>query len=97
MATLYVTEYLGARAPGPIAPADPLAEQTVTYTTSAASSAFNASTTVVRLVSKTDAYIAFGTNPTATASSMLLPAGVVEYFRVEQSSSYKVAAYDGSS
>ena len=35
---------------------------------------------VVRVVSSTDCHIAFGANPTATATSMLLPAKVPEYF-----------------
>lgn len=35
---------------------------------------------VVRVVSTTDCHIAFGANPTATATSMFLPAKVPEYF-----------------
>lgn len=35
---------------------------------------------MVRLVATTDCHVAVGTNPTATTSSMLLPAGVPEYF-----------------
>jgi hypothetical protein len=35
---------------------------------------------VVRVVSTTDCHIAFSANPTATASSMFLPAKTPEYF-----------------
>lgn len=40
-------------------------------------------TSIIRLFSTTDCWIAFGTNPTAVkeaAGSMFLPAGIVEYF-----------------
>lgn len=49
---------------------------------SAASPAFTNQTTIVRVVSTTDCHIRFDGTPTATTSSMLLPANVVEYFRV---------------
>ena len=57
---------------------------------SAQSSAHAATTNVVRLVSTTDCHVSFGSNPTATTSSMYLPANQVEYFLV--AASEKVAA-----
>lgn len=45
---------------------------------SAATAALDAS--VVRVVSTVDCYLAFGSAPTATNSSMFLPANTVEYF-----------------
>jgi hypothetical protein len=38
--------------------------------------------TVARVVSTTNCHVAVGTAPTATTSHAYLPAGVVEYFRV---------------
>jgi|694.fasta_scaffold57624_7 hypothetical protein len=59
------------------------ASQAVAYTgTAAASNAFNAQTSVVRVVATTDCFISTGANPTATTSSAYLPAGTVEYIRV---------------
>jgi len=64
---------------------------TVSVSSSSAQSAAHAATTnVVRLVSTTDCHVAFGSSPTATTSSMYLPANQVEYFLV--AASEKVAA-----
>jgi hypothetical protein len=44
-----------------------------------------AGVTIVRLFSTVDAWISFGSNPTAAAegaSSMFLPGGIVEYFQI---------------
>lgn len=49
---------------------------------SAQSAAFQAGTRFVRIVATTDVYLAFGSNPTATSTGILLPAGVVEVFPV---------------
>ena len=57
---------------------------------SAASAAFSDQTQIVRVASTTDCFITFNGTPTATSSSMYLPAGVVEYFRVTPG--HKVAA-----
>lgn len=38
--------------------------------------------TVVRLTCTEDCYVAFGSNPTAAASNMTLPADSVEYFKM---------------
>lgn len=57
--------------------------QTRTSTSSSAqSSAIGAGTTIVRLVCTEDCHVAFGSNPTATTSSMYLPANTPEYFGV---------------
>ena len=66
--------------PGSAFPAvKPGAPQVVAYVGSSVQSAAIGGT-VVRVVSTTDCHIAFGANPTATATSMLLPARVPEYF-----------------
>ena len=98
MASLYVTEFSGCvkgthNAPAALTP--PVAEQKVSYTTAASSSAFNAATTLVRLVGSADAWVAFVASPTATVSSMYLPSGVVEYFAVRKN--HKLSVYDGAS
>jgi hypothetical protein len=64
--------------------------QAVAYTTSAQSAAFAAATTQVRLTSTTDAYVAFGANPTATNANFLLPALTPTVFTV--TGGQKVAA-----
>lgn len=65
--------------------------QALSFDSSAKSSAVAATTTVVRLCATTDCYVLFGADPTAAAStSILLPAGVVEY--VEITPTYKIAA-----
>lgn len=50
---------------------------------SAQSSALNAATRLIRLVSSEACYVEIGSNPTATSSSMYLPANSPEYFVVE--------------
>jgi len=50
---------------------------------------------LIRLVSTTNCHVEFGTNPTATTNSAYLPAGVVEYFKVNTGE--KVAAIQNSS
>lgn len=51
--------------------------------------------TIVRLTATVDTHIEIGANPTATTSSMLLPKGVVEYFKVN--SGDKIAHIQSSS
>lgn len=61
----------------------PVAEQTVAIGgASAQSAAFNAATQVVRVHADAICSIAFGANPTATASTMRMAAGQTEYFAV---------------
>ena len=96
MATLYVTEYatlaLGARGESMQIGQEPaIAEQTVAIGVgSAQSSAFAAQTTFVRLHSDAICSVAFGTNPTATASNKRMAAGQTEFFGVNSRAS-KVA------
>lgn len=54
------------------------------------SAAFNAVTKLVRLLSTVDCYVAFGSNPTATSSSLYMVAGVPEYFAVDPGSKVAV-------
>jgi hypothetical protein len=53
---------------------------------------------VVRLVSTTDCHIAFGANPTADATALLLPANAAEYFGCDAADKVAVIrdAADGS-
>lgn len=94
---LYVTEYsdLGqtVRGAAQVAKEPVIAEQVVDYSGGvAASSAFNAATTYVRVHTDSVCSIAFGTAPTATTSNRRLPADTTEYFAVPVGSSYKVSA-----
>ena len=66
----------------------PLAEQSLAM--SSTSTAFNANTRLVRLCADESCRVAFGTAPTAGATSMKLQAGSTEYFGVPISSGYKI-------
>ena len=83
MATLYIEEYdaLPRDANGNDLPILPVAvtNQKVTIAgTSAQSSAVNSKTKWVRLKTDTACQFAIGSNPTASGTSMFLPAGSVE-------------------
>lgn len=96
MSTLYIREYneLARDLPGakmPVGKEPALASQTVSFTTSSVqSTAFQSdgtvsapgSTFLVRVISDADALLEFGANPTAVATSILVKAGVAEYFGV---------------
>lgn len=61
-----------------------LAYANITYTTTSVQSpVFQANTVLVRIVCDADAWVIFGTNPTATLATMYLPAKAVEYFTVQ--------------
>lgn len=68
----------------PIHALRPNTTQSVAYTGTAGTitNAVGAKTTVVRVVVSTDAYIAVGASPTATANDMPMTADMPEYFRV---------------
>lgn len=74
----------------------PLVEQSaITIGAAVQSSAFDASTQIVRLAVEAQCYVSFGTDPTADANSIMLPAGAVEYFGIPKGQSYKVSVHDG--
>ena len=86
MAKLYVTEFGGmGLAHSQTAQTPPIVEQTpvVIGGGSLQSAAFDNATTVVRIHTDAICSIAFGTNPTATANTMRLPADTTEYFSVK--------------
>jgi hypothetical protein len=57
--------------------------QTVSVTgTSQVSQAFSVNTTVVRAISTSNCYLAFGASPVASATSLYLPANTIEYYGV---------------
>jgi hypothetical protein len=96
--TCFITEF--AAYPPPLYQAAhqiPLAEQTVAIGgTSTASSAFQTNTVLVRIVCDASASFEFGTAPTATTSTALLPSGVIEYFIVPAGQGFKVAVISNS-
>lgn len=99
MATLFVTEYasLGADVAASVAPiaAEPaVTTQTVSFTTTTQSSAFNASTRFVRLIADADCHLLFGANPSATTSHQKVMADTVEWRAVQPGD--KVAAVTAS-
>ena len=71
-----------------IAVVPPLAEQSLAM--SETSTAFNATTRLVRLCADEPCRVAFAAAPTATSTSLLLQAGSTEYFGVPISSGYKI-------
>lgn len=102
MATAYIAEFSEL----PVSPIDvnnsiPVAEhpadvqQTVSFTTSAQSSVFAETTTILRIVSDETCRYLVGSNPTAVAGSNYLPAGTVEYIGVKGGD--RIAFYDGNS
>lgn len=100
MAFLYIQEYedlaqdrAGNHIPAGNEPA--VASQRVTFTVAAQSAAFDGRTRFVRLIADADAFVAFGDNPTATASSMKINADTAEYFGVRPG--IKLSVYDGVS
>lgn len=98
MSKLYVTEFaeptIRSGRAFPVAHMPALAEQVVTYTTSTASDAFNAKTTLIRVHTDSICSIAIGASPTATTSTARMAAGTTEYFRVTPGE--KIAAVDNT-
>lgn len=97
MATLYIAELSNTGVSNTtanlqIAAMPPIAEQTVAIAAgSAQSNAFNGQTKYVRLHTDSICSVAFGANPTATATNARLAAGTTEYFAIPQNQSFKVA------
>lgn len=76
------SRYAGSLMPAAAVPA--VAEQTVAIGgASTQSSAFNAKTHLVRVHTDAICSIAFGSDPTATTSTMRLAADTTEYFEVQ--------------
>lgn len=92
MATLYITEFRDISNPNaPIAPGEAIASQTVAIGgSSTQSSAFNAQTRYVRLHTDAICSIAFGSDPTATATTARMAADATEYFTVNPGSKVAV-------
>ncbi len=102
MAVLYITEYAGL-APSPpggtsqVPLEPPVAEQTVAIAAgSAASSAFNAKTRLVRLHTDAICSVEFGTAPTASATTARMAQNQTEYHGVPLGASFKVAVITNS-
>jgi len=100
MALINITEYDALavnKVGGPIqAGQEPaIAIQSVTYNASAQSAAFNKRTRFVRISCNAEAYLVFGENPTATATTGTnVQADTPEFFGVV--GGQIVAAYDGT-
>jgi hypothetical protein len=96
MATLWIREFDKAgEAPNgealPIPMEGSTRDQTVTFTTSAQSAAFNASTQYIAMISTVAFHYKVSSNPTATTSHLLVPANTMLFIGIEQGS-LKVAA-----
>ena len=98
MATLYVSEFPGVLPDGngnvpQAVQMPPLAEQTVAIGgSSAQSSAFNARTAIIRVISDSVCSVSVGPNPTATTSMLRLAADSPEYFKVAPGQKISVIA-----
>lgn len=100
MATLEITEFtrLAGDTDGRVIQAGmcdaSVTEQTpVSFGASTQSAVFGSSTRIVRVKADAAAYLQFGSNPTATTSSIGIEADTPEYFGVKPGD--KVAVYDG--
>ena len=103
MATLYIPEFsaegrdTSANLMPVAAAASMNAQQTVTIgASSAASSAFSATTSLVRLHTDAKCNVVFGPNPTATTVMLRMAADTTEYFSVPAGQSWKVAVIAGA-
>lgn len=77
----------------PVAVFPPISTQSVAVSGASAQSAvLHDATRLVRIVSDENCRIAVAANPTATAASMPMQAGVTEYFGVPGYSGFKIAA-----
>lgn len=93
---LYISEYSAVgTASGTVAQigAEPaVTNQLVDFSGGVTSSAaFNSATSYIRVVCDTQCAVLFGTAPTATTSSKMLPALLPEYFAVPRGQSYKIS------
>lgn len=81
----------------PVAAEPALDTQEITYTTTAASAAFNAQTRFIRVICDAKAHFVVAATPTADATDPYLAADTAEYFGIAFNVSMKIAFYDGSS
>ncbi len=97
MATLYITEYERVdNGHPPVAMVPALVKQTVALSGSSAQSAeFNKRTRMVRIHTDAICSVAFGANPTATATDSRLAADQTEYFALS-TTGLKVAGITNS-
>lgn len=93
MAVLYITEYpVTNLLSGSGLPTEPGADQTVAIAAgSAQSTTLKNNTQLVRLHTDAICSVAFGSNPTATATNRRLAAGQTEWINVSVNSGMKVA------
>lgn len=103
MATLHITEYTNLAIDNnqhtiPAGNEPAAANQVVTFTTNAASSAFGVGVRFIRIMSTDDAFIQIAETPVATTATTKIKANTVEFFGIRNDDlDYKIAAYDGSS
>lgn len=90
MAKIYITEY--ARAENGIPQEPEITTQVVTFTTHTESSAFNPSTSYVRIQPDAICSVAFGTAAVATTSSRRMIAGQTETVKVPTNKLYLISA-----
>ena len=93
MAVIFITEFAAlANVTGcNIAMMPPLAEQTVAIGAETDSNAFNAHTRFIRVHNDAICSIAIGLTPTASTTTMRLPADSIEYFAVPLNAGYKLS------
>ena len=96
MATLLITELpgeIGTASRRPVVALPPLAEQSVTFSTTTQSAALGSGTYLVRLIADASCRIKVGANPTALVTgSLRLAADCAEYFAVQPGAIIAVVA-----
>ena len=91
--TKMVTDHAGRPIPA-LTPGD--SQRVAVGGTSAQSTALSSETIIVRVQSDVACYLAFGDNPTATNTDLVLPANTVEYFGVAPGSKVAVLQVGGA-
>jgi len=99
MATLYIVEFDEIRqdAEGSdmqVGKYPGVAQQTVSFTSAAGATSFNAATTLIRVISTADCHIEMGGGVATAGSATFLPANVYEYMGVH--SSTPLSVWDGA-
>lgn len=93
MAVCYISEFtdMAHLSDCPIAMMPPIAEQTVAIGAETDSAAFNAATRYIRVQNDAICSISIGLAPTASTTTLRLPAESVEYFAVPRGAGYKIS------